>query len=478
MMKRRLLAALLAAMFALALAAPLTSAIPEKTVRFNTPYGYNENDYQKMVEFLEYEDNRVYCYFLGLSYDPYDPESWGCYVYDSTWDKYYPKGVIWSDDMQDRRITHVSFACEMWPDPVCGSLDVSDFEALEYVSIYQTGIVSLNCSGCSELTFLNAYENPLLEELIVDGCSKLDQLTCDRNAISELDVSDCSALKTLTVSENNIAELDVSCCSGLEMLNCGANELSALDVTNCACLYDLVCRENNITKLDLSNNSMLSFLRCGSNRLTALDVSACPGLYYLFCENNAIAELDLSNNPYLEALRCENNVLTNLDVSANRELAFLWCFGNRLKTIDLTNNPRIIYDMISADGDGCVGYTWGEDEGDFVGPVAEPMPGASFEGWYTEDGAFLSDNPELSDNGGKKRVVARFGKADYHLAGDADGSGIVNASDALMILRAALGLIELPEEALAVSDVDHNGTITAGDALLVLRYALGLIDSL
>ena len=477
MMKRRLLAALLAAVFVLAIAAPLASAIPDKTVRFNTPYGYNENDYQKMVEFLEYADNSEYCYSLGLLYDPYDPESWGCYVYDSTWDEYRSKGVIWSDDMQDRRITRVSFACEMWPDPVCGSLDVSDFEALEYVSIYQTGIVSLNCSGCSELTFLNAYENPLLEELIVDGCSKLDQLICDRNAISELDVSDCSALKTLTVSENNIAELDVSGCSGLEMLHCGANELSALDVTNCACLNELVCWENNITELDLSNNSMLSFLFCGSNRLTALDVTGCHGLYYLFCENNEIAELDLSNNTEIEMLRCENNVLTKLDVSANRELAFLWCFGNRLSSIDLTHNPRMYYDMISADGDGYVGYTLGEDEGDFVGPVAEPMTGASFEGWYTEDGAFLSDDPECPATG-DKRIVARFGKADYHLAGDADGSGIVNASDALMILRAALGLIELPAEAFAVSDVDHNGTITAGDALLVLRYALGLIDSL
>lgn len=476
-MKRRLFAALLTAMFALTLAAPLALAIPEKTVRFNTPYGYNENDYQKMVEFLEYEDNREYCYSLGLLYDPYDPESWGYMEYDPYWneDAYY--GVVWSDDTQNRRITHITFVCEMWPDPVCGSLDVSDFEALEYVSIYQTGIVSLNCSGCSELTFLNAYENPLLEELNVDGCSKLDQLTCDRNAISELDVSDCVELNALYCYENALTSLDLSGLSRLERLNCGWNMLTSLDISGCLALNYLACSCNELTELDISDNSLLDMLYCGSNRLTSIDVTGCPGLYYLFCENNAIAELDLSNNPEIEMLGCENNVLTNLDVSANRKLAFLWCFGNRLSSIDLTHNPRMYYDMISADGDGCVGYTLGYDEGDFVGPVAEPMPGASFEGWYTEDGAFLSDNPELSDNGGKKRVVARFGKADYHLAGDADGSGYVNASDALMILRAALGLIELPEEALAVCDVDGSGSVTAGDALLVLRYALGIIDS-
>ena len=63
------------------------------------------------------------------------------------------------------------------------------------------------------------------------------------------------------------------------------------------------------------------------------------------------------------------------------------------------------------------------------------------------------------------------------LMGDADGNGMVNANDALLILRYSLGIISslaCPENC----DVDGNGSINANDALMVLRYALGIISSL
>ena len=63
------------------------------------------------------------------------------------------------------------------------------------------------------------------------------------------------------------------------------------------------------------------------------------------------------------------------------------------------------------------------------------------------------------------------------LMGDADGNGTVNANDALMILRYALGIISSlphPENC----DVDGNGSINANDALMVLRYSLGIIPGL
>ena len=63
------------------------------------------------------------------------------------------------------------------------------------------------------------------------------------------------------------------------------------------------------------------------------------------------------------------------------------------------------------------------------------------------------------------------------LKGDVNNDGVVNANDALMVMRYALGLItSLPN--LAAADVDGNGTINANDALKIMRYALGLISSL
>ncbi len=59
------------------------------------------------------------------------------------------------------------------------------------------------------------------------------------------------------------------------------------------------------------------------------------------------------------------------------------------------------------------------------------------------------------------------------LCGDYDGDGIVEASDALGVLRAAVGLADCNEVDIAVCDPSGDGETTSADALLVLRVAVG-----
>ena len=61
--------------------------------------------------------------------------------------------------------------------------------------------------------------------------------------------------------------------------------------------------------------------------------------------------------------------------------------------------------------------------------------------------------------------------------GDADGNGILNYSDALLILRASIGLETLPQEILDICDVSGDGIANYSDALLILRFSIGLITS-
>jgi hypothetical protein len=56
------------------------------------------------------------------------------------------------------------------------------------------------------------------------------------------------------------------------------------------------------------------------------------------------------------------------------------------------------------------------------------------------------------------------------IKGDADGDGKVTASDARLILRAAVGLEDI---ALAQGDVDGDGKITSSDSREALRIATG-----
>lgn len=62
--------------------------------------------------------------------------------------------------------------------------------------------------------------------------------------------------------------------------------------------------------------------------------------------------------------------------------------------------------------------------------------------------------------------------------GVVNGDGYIDAADALLCLRASVGLITLTPEQEAAADVNHDGLIDAGDAILILRYDARLIPSL
>ena len=59
------------------------------------------------------------------------------------------------------------------------------------------------------------------------------------------------------------------------------------------------------------------------------------------------------------------------------------------------------------------------------------------------------------------------------LPGDADGNGVVDVTDALMVLRYAMGIIgTLPR--MDNADMDGSGTVNVTDAVMILRLAMGV----
>lgn len=58
--------------------------------------------------------------------------------------------------------------------------------------------------------------------------------------------------------------------------------------------------------------------------------------------------------------------------------------------------------------------------------------------------------------------------------GDLNGNNEVDAGDATMLLRAAVGMLELTPEQLAAADMNKNGMADAGDATIILRIAVGM----
>ena len=255
-----------------------------------------------------------------------------------------------------------------------------------------------------------------------------------------------------------------------------------LDVSGCTALAEVRCwsfGDIQLTGLDVSGCAALEALDCDGNELTELDVSGCAALEALDCDYNHMTELDVSANTGLRRLYCSGNQLTELDVSANTELESLSCSENHLTELDLSNNPRIDIDTISAEGSGFIGVGTERDENyeKWYCIKAVPVPGNSFCGWYAVDGTLLSTNVEINRNDfdGVNDFVAKFTASTPGGIGDVDGDGVVRVSDAVLIMRCALGLIEFTPEQILCGDVDGDGVIKIADAVMVVRIALGLV---
>lgn len=422
-MKRKLkaLAAVLLVLVMLGSAMPMqlaAEAMTSPTTRYATPHRYNDHDYQKMVAFFEQTDENGVRNGEKLSedYDPTDPETW--WEYDGD----YCRGSIeWTTVAGEYRLYEIFFG------------GIGNYALpLELVGF-------LDVSGCTALTEVR--------------CKSWGDIQ-----LTGLDVSGCTSLVELYCLENKLTELDVSGCAALEILDCYGNDLTELDVSECAALEELDCDYNHMTELDVSANTELRRLYCSGNQLTELDVSGCAAL---------------------EVLYCDGNELTELDVSANTELEILGCSENHLTELDLSNNPRIDIDTISTDGYGFIGVSTKLDENSesYCCIEAASVPGNSFCGWYAVDGTLLSTNVEINRNDfdGVNDFIAKFTASTPGGVGDVDGDGAVRVSDAVLIMRYALGLIEFTPEQILCGDVDGDGFVKVADAVMVIRIALGLV---
>lgn len=63
------------------------------------------------------------------------------------------------------------------------------------------------------------------------------------------------------------------------------------------------------------------------------------------------------------------------------------------------------------------------------------------------------------------------------LSGDVNGDNLVNAIDALQVLKHAARIEVLSGEVFSVGDMDSNGTVDASDALIILKKVAKIDDS-
>lgn len=401
------------AFVAVALAAAMVFAVvpvlaqkAEKAVCRTAPAGYNENDYTKMVEFLEMTDDSGVKNGdkLVSGYDPNDPGTW------------QPR-IQWTMQGGEYRL----LAADMSFGEFCGPLDLSD---------------------CVELVLLDCSFNPPLGTINVRGCTGLRELYCIACSLTELDVSTNTAM---------------------ELLNCNSNMLRELDVSALTQINSLSCPYNSLTELDLSENTNITWLQFNGNPISEIDLSMLPQLELLDCGETALTSIDLSHNPLINTLNCQGNRMRELDLSANPILAYdhiiaqgSGYIGYGYSSVD-GNSSGMLHAYPMGDA-GFEGFYTGNgdliDEGTYQEYYVEfATYEFGFEGYFDGDviARFENSGTGQGDVNGDGSVTVEDAisllrlimtlQSDADLsAADMDGNGTVDISDAILVLRTALGL--------------------------------------
>ncbi len=71
--------------------------------------------------------------------------------------------------------------------------------------------------------------------------------------------------------------------------------------------------------------------------------------------------------------------------------------------------------------------------------------------------------------------VADSSGVTFYRLGDVDENDAVNAKDALLVLKFAVGKLELTQNQMLAAEVNGDGELDAKDALNILKYAVGKI---
>lgn len=471
-MKNRIIA-IVAALLLTLLTVPMVSVCPVRAQSANdltTPEGYNEHDYNAIVSFLEQtnEEGVKNGIYLNPAYDPENPETWINEDMES--------GIYWTEQNGEKMLFEVYMRYGFY-----GSLNLSGCEALTTALCMYDMLTDADFSDCPVLEYVSVESNPILTELDVSNCPSIQRLIAGSTQVTEIDLSDKSALTGLFIAISGITDVDLSNCSSLREIECSQSSIRTLDFSNCRNIGIIHCWGCGLEELILPQEaSNLSDIWCMMNELTELDLSGCNNLLALYCYANHLTNLDLTNCRLLRFLACSANELTELDVSCCPDLEQLFTAGNHLSDLDLSSNPNLPLDVIRAEGKGEIGYNFEfRPTGDMSATaVAAPLEGESFIGWYNEAGVMLSTDMEFDFSslvGIEKVLIARFTGGEA-LPGDVDGSGEVNITDALLALRAAMGVIELTPEQLAAADMNGSGTAEVSDAIIILRMAMGLLN--
>ena len=311
--------------------------------------------------------------------------------------------------------------------------------------------------------------------------------------------NDCSKLETLDLSSFDTGNLVDMCymfagcydLSSLDLSSFNTSKVTAMNTAFCLCKS---LKSLNLSHFDTSNVTNMSSLFKGCSSLESVDLSGwntekVQFMFYMFAYCNSLKNLDLSSfktnsdtdimEIFADCTALESVDMSGMSLTINEEEI-------RRHEDEIIGDTVNIFNNCNALKEIRVGSAAVEISDYFA------LPNAG--GW-----ANAKDKTKVISGNGKNAVFKNEGANTYvrlasdekntTLCGDANCDGIVDLSDAVIIMQAQSNPAKFGEngsdpthmtaQGVINGDVSGNGDgITSKDALTIQKYLLGLISSL
>lgn len=197
--------------------------------------------------------------------------------------------------------------------------------SLTELNCYSNVLTYLNVTGCSALKTLRCYYNSGLETITgLNDCVAMEYLDCNGCPVTDMSaVRNMPNLQTCYAKNTSLAELDVS----------GLSHLQELLVDGCTKLTTLKCQDCALSGLGVTNCTAMTVLLCYNNNLKSLDLTGCDAVKEIYCRSNKIngegattLVNSLPSRPrtspgellFKQTFNDDNNDLTQLDIKIAR----------------------------------------------------------------------------------------------------------------------------------------------------------------
>lgn len=197
------------------------------------------------------------------------------------------------------------------------SLSLSGCSNLVGLNAVTNNLTELTLKDMPKFTTL-CINNNKLTTLDITNCPAMTTLQCSHNKLNTVDLSGCLNLTSIDLGDNDIQKIDISDLTKLKTLMIYTNlSLQQLNTSKNTALQQLNCQRCALTSLNLSNNTDLKTLNCGRNKLTELDLSANTKLNNVAIHKNLFDKELMATfiNNLPEVTKCTLYVLYSLQDS-------------------------------------------------------------------------------------------------------------------------------------------------------------------